>query len=61
MKTFHIIVGIVFVAVFILHVLRLVYSWDVTIETTQIPMWASYIGLVISGVLAFISFSLLKD
>jgi len=40
--------GIVFLAVFVLHGLRIFYGWDAAIH-----VWASWIALVVSGYLSY--------
>jgi len=52
-KTFNIVVGIIFSAVFALHVLRLVNQWIVSIGAFEIPLWVSWVGIAVSGFLAF--------
>lgn len=36
----------------LLHVLRLLYQWPVTINGIDIPMWASILGAIVAAVLA---------
>ena len=47
----HIAVGI-FILVGILHVLRLIYGWEVTIASIVIPMWISVAAFIVTGILA---------
>ena len=42
----------VFGLVALLHVLRLVFGWEVTIHGSVIPLWVSWLGVVIAGGLA---------
>jgi len=44
--------AVLFLAVAIAHVLRLVYGWQVTIGDAFIPMWASGVAAVITAGLA---------
>jgi hypothetical protein len=43
----------IFSLVAVVHLLRLVFSWQVIIEGNVVPMYVSVIGLVIAGGLAF--------
>jgi hypothetical protein len=43
---------LVFTLVALVHLLRLVYGWEATINGAAVPMWASGLGLVIAGGLA---------
>lgn len=52
-KPFSILAVFVFVIVAVLHVVRVVFGWEVIINGAKIPMWVSLLGVAISGVLAF--------
>jgi hypothetical protein len=52
--------ALVFTLVFALHVLRLFYGWSVMIGGQTVPVWTSWIGVVLSGLLAFEGFRLRK-
>ena len=43
----------IFVLVALVHVLRLVFGWEVTIQGSIVPMWVSVVGVVFAGGLAF--------
>ena len=42
----------VFVLVALVHLLRLVFGWEATISGAVVPMWVSFVGLLIPGGLA---------
>ena len=44
--------AMVFTLVFILHLLRIIYSWSFIIGTYALPMWFSVLGLVGTALLA---------
>lgn len=54
MKPFTSIAIAVFTIVAVLHGLRILMGWEVTIQGAVVPMWASYLGLLIAGGLAFL-------
>ena len=54
MKPFTKIAIAVFSLVAILHLLRLVFGWEVIVSGIIIPLWVSVIGLIVSGGLAFL-------
>ncbi len=54
MKPFTTLAIAVFTIVAFLHVLRILMGWEVTIQGAEVPMWASYLGLLIAGGLAFL-------
>jgi len=56
--TYNNITGIVFSIIAVLHILRLVYSWDAQIGTFAVPIWLSWVALIASGFLAYSAFKL---
>ncbi len=52
MKTFTGIAIGVFSVVAVLHLLRIIFGWEVTLNGTVIPLYANAIGFVIAGGLA---------
>ena len=59
-RSFLLVAAIVFTLVFLLHVLRLVYGWSAMIGGWTVPIWVSWIGVVVSGLLALEGFRLRK-
>jgi hypothetical protein len=59
-RTYSLISGIIFSLVALLHALRLLRGWQVTIGDMMVPLWVSGIGLAISGFLAYEGFLLWK-
>lgn len=54
MKLFTKIAIAVFSLVAVLHLLRLVFSWEVIIGGVIIPFWVSIIGFIVAAGLAFL-------
>jgi hypothetical protein len=52
MKPFTTLAVVVFTIVAALHLLRTVLGWEVVIQGTVIPMWASNVGLIVAAGLA---------
>ena len=52
MKPFSTIAAVVFAIVALVHLLRLVYAWEVTFAGWVVPMWVSVLGLIVAGGLA---------
>ena len=44
--------GTIFVLIALLHLLRLIFGWEATLNGAVVPMWASLAGLLIAGGLA---------
>lgn len=47
------ITGIIFIAIALLHLLRLVNGWKVVIGASMVPDWISWIALIVAGYLGY--------
>ena len=52
-KTFATIAAVIFALVALLHLLRLVMGWSVVIDSWTVPMWVSWVALVVAGGLSY--------
>lgn len=52
-KTFFRITGFIFLIITVLHALRLIYGWQIVIGTLTIPLWISWLALIIAGLLSY--------
>ena len=52
-KTFAAIAAAIFGLVALMHLLRLVMGWSIVIEAWTVPMWLSWVGLVVAGALSY--------
>ena len=52
-KSFHSIAGVIFLAIAILHLVRIVYGWDAVIDKFEVPMWVSYVVVAVAGYLSY--------
>ena len=57
-KTFIIVAGAIFAVVALLHVLRILMGWPAVIGGWEVPMWVSWIALVVAGGLSYFGLSL---
>jgi hypothetical protein len=55
-RIFSLIAAAVFLLIALGHAIRLLFSWHVTVESVVVPVWISWIGLVIAGYLAYQGF-----
>jgi len=53
MKPFTIIAIVIFLAMSVIHVLRLIYGWEVILNGIHIPVWMSSIVAVVLGGVAY--------
>jgi len=52
-KTFATIAAVIFALVALLHLVRLVMGWSSVIDSWTVPMWLSWVGLVVAGGLTY--------
>jgi len=48
----------IFTIVFVVHGLRVIYGWSFVFNGFAIPMWISYLAIVITGLLAYHGFKM---
>jgi len=51
LKAYVLISGVLFGLLVLLHLLRVVNGWALAIGQFSVPMWASYVGIVVSAAL----------
>lgn len=61
MKTYVTVSGLIFLAIAVLHALRLYYGWDAVIGGVAIPLWASWVAVIVAGALAYSAFQLAEN
>jgi hypothetical protein len=52
-KTFSLVAGLIFSGMAILHLVRLVLGWQAMIAGMTVPLWASWVGILVAGYLAY--------
>jgi len=52
-KNFNAFAGFIFLVVLIVHLLRVLNGWAVSIDEFEMPMWASWVAIVLAGCLAY--------
>lgn len=57
-RAFVLLTSSIFALIALLHALRLIYGWDVTIGQWTVPVWVSAVGFLIAGYLALEGFRL---
>jgi hypothetical protein len=60
-KTFVLIAGVIFAIVALAHLLRILMGWPIEIDNWTVPMWLSWIALVIAGGLSYSGLSLVSQ
>ena len=57
-KTFALLAGVICGLVALLHLLRIYMGWSVVIGSWTVPMWVSWLGLVVTAGLSYFGLSL---
>jgi hypothetical protein len=57
-KTFSLVAGLIFLVVALGHLSRLAFRWTVVLGGWTLPMWVSWLGLLVAGYLAYEGLSL---
>ena len=57
-RAYNTITAVVFLIVAVLHLLRIILGWPARIGGLDIPLWASWLALVVAGALAYFGFRL---
>lgn len=52
-KTYYRTTGVIFLVVGIMHLLRVLYGWSGIIGTFVVPMWLSWVLVILTGCLAY--------
>ena len=59
-KTFVLLAGVIFAIVALAHLLRIFMGWPILIDHWTVPMWLSWIALVVAGGLSYFGLSLVS-
>jgi len=59
-RTLSLVAGVVFGLVALAHVLRILLGWSIVIQDLSVPMWASWIAVIVMGYLAYEGFRLAR-
>ena len=56
-RAYNTVTAVLFLIIALLHLLRIAFGWTAEIGGLGIPIWASWLALVVSGTLAYFGFS----
>ena len=59
-KAYLLVSAVIFLAIAVLHLLRAVYGWEAVIGGWAVPMWLSWVSLVVAGYLAWSAKKLMR-
>lgn len=52
-KNYNLLTGLIFAFIAILHLCRVVLGWEAVIADWYMPMWLSWVAVVVAGFLAY--------
>jgi hypothetical protein len=52
-RTFVMVAGVIFALVALIHLIRICLGWPAVIGGWSVPMWASWVALIVAGGLAY--------
>ena len=56
-KSYFLVTAIIFSVVGLLHLLRIVLGWEAVVGGLSIPMWLSWVAMILTAVLAYHGFT----
>ena len=59
-RIFSLVTAVLFFLLGLLHAVRLLRGWQVTIEGAVVPIWISWVGLAVAAYLAYEGFRLAR-
>jgi hypothetical protein len=60
-RAYLLVAAFIFSLVCLLHLARIVFGWSVAIGDWSVPMWLSWVGMIVTGALAYFGFSLARQ
>jgi tellurite resistance protein TehA-like permease len=60
-RTYAALSSVIFFLVALLHLLRVIWHWNVTIDGWNVPDWVSIVGVIVAGFLSFQGFRLYRQ
>jgi len=55
-RAYNTVTAVLFLVVALLHLLRIIFGWPAQIGGLSIPLWASWLALVVAAALAYLGF-----
>ncbi|MGH9554665.1 MAG: hypothetical protein ACRD2Y_02475 [Terriglobales bacterium] len=59
-RSFSLTAGVIFSLISLLHLLRIIFGWEAVFEGRTVPLWASWVALLVGAYLAYQGFRLGK-
>lgn len=60
-KSYSLLAAAIFTIVSLLQLLRAIMAWEITVGTTMVPVWLSWIAFLVAGTLALVGFAAARN
>lgn len=60
-KSYSLLAAVIFMIIAVLQLARAISGWEITVGTTVMPLWPSWIAAVVAGALAWLGFSAARE
>ena len=60
-RSYLLLAAAIFTIVAVLQLSRAVAGWEITVGTTVVPLWASWVAAVVAGALAWLGFGAARE
>ncbi len=57
-RAYLLVTAVIFSLIALLHLVRIIFGWSVMLASWSMPMWLSWVALIVTGALAYFGFSL---
>ena len=57
-RTYNMVTAVLFAIIAVLHLVRIIFGWPARIGGLDIPLWESWLAVIITGGLAYFGFRL---
>jgi hypothetical protein len=57
-RAYLLVTAVIFSLIALLHLVRIIFGWSAMLGSWSVPMWLSWVALIVAGALAYFGFSL---
>ena len=57
-RAYLLVTAVIFSLIALLHLVRIIFGWSAMLGSWSVPMWLSWVALIVTGALAYFGFSL---
>jgi hypothetical protein len=55
-RTYNVVTAVLFLIMAVVHLLRIIFGWPARIGGLDVPIWASWLAILVTGGLAYFGF-----